>query len=221
MTGLLKIIRVGPIGPGPVSPTAYLDPVAIAFRSNPAQKVPAAPVSTATDSSSFALKSLKAASSALAVSGSTALRTSGRSMVTVSTAPSTSVRTVLERASLVVVFHERIAVLGRRSVRLLDHARADPTDQVEERPGLVVGAGSAGSAEWLQTDHGAGRLVVDVEVAGRVDQLLRCLPDGLPVACEDGAGQSVGAGAGAEVPRLIELSVGVRVHGQDRTEHLT
>src|SRR5437879_8283066 len=113
MTGLLKIIRVGPIGPGPVSPTAYLDPVAIAFRSNPAQKVPAAPVSTATNSSSFASKSLKAASSALAVSGSTALRTSGRAMVTVSTAPSTSVRTVLERPSLVVVFHERLAVVGR------------------------------------------------------------------------------------------------------------
>src|SRR2546430_12834587 len=112
MTGLLKIIRVGPIGPGPVSPTAYLDPVAIAFRPNPAQKVPAAPVSTATDSSSFALKSLKAAASALAASGSTALRTSGRSLLTVSTPPSTSVRTVLERTSLVAVLHERLPLAG-------------------------------------------------------------------------------------------------------------
>src|SRR5438094_2385842 len=134
MTGLLKIIRVGPIGPGPVSPTAYLDPVPIAFRSNPAQKVPAAPVSTATDSSSFALKSLKAASSALAVSGSTALRTSGRPMVTVSTAPSTSVRTVLERPSLVFVFHERIPVVGRGRIRCFNHAGANLPNQVQNGP---------------------------------------------------------------------------------------
>src|SRR5207253_4282249 len=173
MTGLLKIIRVGPIGPGPVSPTAYLDPVAIAFRSNPAQKVPAAPVSTATKSSSFALKSLKAASSAFAVAGSTALRTSGRSMMTVRTAPSTSVRTVLDSPSLVVVFHEWIAVVGRGRIRLFDHSGAHPADQVEERARLVVGARSARASEGLHPDDRAGRLVVDVEVAGRVDQLLR------------------------------------------------
>src|SRR3989442_16022592 len=108
-------------------------------------------------------------------------------MVMCSTSPTTTVPSVLVRTSLVVVFHERIAVLGRRRVRLLDHARADPTDQIEERPGLVVRAGSAGSAERLQTDHGAGRLVVDVEVAGRVDELLRRLSDGLPISREDGA----------------------------------
>src|SRR2546430_3145625 len=139
MTGLLMITRVAPMGRAPVSPPAYLDRVAISFGPTRAQKVPAAPVSTATNSSSFALKSLKAASSALAVSGSTALRTSGRSMVTVSTAPSTSVRTVLERPSLVVVFHERIAVVGRGRIRFFDHARADPPNQVQEGTRLVVG----------------------------------------------------------------------------------
>src|SRR5947208_5110856 len=122
-------------------------------------------------------------------------------MVTVSTAPSTWTWTGarLEGASLVVVFHERIAVVGRGSVGLLDHARADPADQVEERPRLVIGAGGAGTAERLQTDHGACRFVVDVEVARRVDQLLGCLRDGSPVARKDGARQAVRAGAVAQV----------------------
>src|SRR5437868_15367476 len=77
MTGLFRTMRVGPIGPGPVSPTAYLDPAAIAFRSKPAQNVPAAPVSTPTASLSSSSKREKLAARAAAVSGSTALRTSG------------------------------------------------------------------------------------------------------------------------------------------------
>src|SRR6267143_1438338 len=220
MTGLVMIIRVGPIGPGPFSPTAYRDPDAIAFKSNPAQKVPAAPVSTATESSSFALKSLKAACSALAVSGSTALRTSGRSMVTVRTAPSTSVRTLLERPSLVVVFHERVAVVGRGRVRLFDHPWAHPADQVEERACLVVGTGSARASERLHPDDRAGRLVVDVEVAGCVDQLFGGLANRLPVASKHRAGEPVRARPVAQVERLVELAVRVRIDSEDRAEEL-
>src|SRR3989440_2408943 len=220
MTGLLRTMRVGPIGPAPVSPTAYLDPAAIAFRSNPAQNVPAAPVSTATERTSVASKLAKAASSALAVSGSTALRTSGRSMVTVTTAPSTSVLTVLDRASLVVVFHERIAVVGRRRVRLFDDAGAHPTDQVQERTGFVVRARRARPTERLQPDDCAGRLVVDVEVARRVDELLGSFSDRLPVRGEDRAGQPVRACPVAQVERLIELAVGVGIDGEDGPEQL-
>src|SRR5438105_8634001 len=220
MTGLFRTMRVGPIGPGPVSPTAYLDPAAIAFRSKPAQTVPAAPVSTPTASLSSSSKREKLAARAAAVSGSTALRTSGRSMVTVSTAPSTSTRTFLDRASLVVVFHERIAVVGRGRVRLLDHARADPADQVQEGARLVVRARRAGATERLQTDDRARRLVVDVEVAGRVDELLRSLADRLPVAGEHRAGQPVRACPVAQVERLVELTVRVGVHGEDGPEQL-
>src|SRR5438874_4216099 len=115
-------------------------------------------------------------------------------MVTVTTVPSTSYLTVLlERAPLVVVFHIRVAVVDRRRVRLLDHAGADPADQVEERPRLVVGAGGAGATERLQPNDRAGRLVVDVEVAGRVDELLRRLANRLPVGGENRAGQAVRA----------------------------
>src|SRR5256886_17016470 len=191
MTGLLRTMRVGPIGPASARPTDSAHPAATAFRSSPARTVPAAPVSTATERSSVASKLAKAASSALAVSGSTALRTSGRSMVTVTTAPSTSVLTVLDRASLVVVFHERIAVVGRRRVRLLDDARAHPTDQVQERTGFVVPARRARPTERLQPDDCAGRLVVDVAVARRVDELLGRFSDRLPGRGVDRAGHAV------------------------------
>src|SRR6266852_2017534 len=198
ITGLVSSIRVGPIGPGPCASIGRPD-AATSLRSKPAQKVPFAPASTATDRFSSSSKRVNASRSASAVATPTALRTCGRSMVTVATAPSTSYRMVLEGASLVVVFHEGVAVIGGRRVRLLDHARADPADQVEERAGLVVGARRARAAERLQAYDSACRLVVDVEVAGRVDEPLRRLADRLPVPRENRARQPVRTGAVAQV----------------------
>jgi hypothetical protein len=94
MTGLASIMRVGPIGPGPSSSSRDAAPDASAFRSKPAQKVPPAPVRTATLRSGSDSKRENDSRSACAVSGSTALRTPGRSMVTVRTAPSTSYLTM-------------------------------------------------------------------------------------------------------------------------------
>src|SRR5437660_8215766 len=213
-------MRVGPIGPSPVSLRRFPPPDASAFRSKPAQKVPCPPVSTATDRTSSFSKRRKLPARAAAVSESTAFRTVGRSMMTVSTAPSTSSLSVLERASLVIVFHERIAVIGGRRVRLLDHPRTHPPDQVEERARLVVGARRTSASERLHPDDRAGRLVVDVEVAGGVDEPFRGFPDRLPVAGEDRAGQPVRACAVAEVERLVELAVSVAIDGQVRTKEL-
>ena len=42
-----------------------------------------------------------------------------------------------------------VAPVGRGDEVLLDHPRADPAEQVENRPRLVVGAGAAGAAERL------------------------------------------------------------------------
>src|SRR3989442_1641791 len=42
--------------------------------------------------------------------------------------------------------HERIAMVGWRRVRLLDHPRARPADEVEDGAGLVVGARCASTA---------------------------------------------------------------------------
>src|SRR5438105_13536115 len=125
-------MRVGPIGPSPTSLRRFPKPAARAFRSKPAQNVPPAPVSTATASCGSASNRAKLPAKAAAVSESTALRTSGRSMVTVRTAPSTSLRTVLGRASLVVVFHVWVTVVGGRRVRLFDDRRAHPEDPVQE-----------------------------------------------------------------------------------------
>src|ERR1022692_1086402 len=83
IAGFESSMRVGPIGPSPPSLSALGRPAAIAFRSAPAQKVPPAPVSTATCSVSSASKDRKASASAAAVAASTALRASGRLMVTV------------------------------------------------------------------------------------------------------------------------------------------
>ena len=73
--------------------------------------------------------------------------------------------------------HERIAVVPRRVEGLLDRPRADPAHQVQLRARLVVGARAARAAERLLADDRAGRLVVDVEVAGRVAQRRRRLDD--------------------------------------------
>ena len=48
--------------------------------------------------------------------------------------------------SRLLILHEGIPVAHRRHERLLDAARADPAQEVEDRAGLVVGAGCA-------TDH--------------------------------------------------------------------
>src|SRR5439155_469441 len=99
-------------------------------------------------------------------------------------------------------------------------ARAFRSKPAQKRPRLVIGSRSARAAEWLQPDHGTGRLVIDVEVAGRVDQLLGRLADRLAVAGEDRPGESVGACPVAQVKRLVKLAVCVRIDGEDGAEKL-
>src|SRR5690606_25248869 len=69
-----------------------------------------------------------------------------------------------------LLLHVRVAVVGRRRERLLDRPGADPAEQVVVEAGLVVRAARTGAAERLLRDDGAGRLVVDVEVAGRLSE---------------------------------------------------
>jgi hypothetical protein len=96
IVGLRVRRRVGPIGPSRVSVRRFRrDSSVSACRSAPAQKVPPAPVRTPATRSSSASSSSNAASRADAVGPSTALRTSGRSMVTTRTGPSRSVRTAV------------------------------------------------------------------------------------------------------------------------------
>ncbi len=90
MTGLPSVSRVGPIGPGPSSGMGRRSPSATALRSAPAQNVPPAPVRTATARSSSWSKATKASRNWSAQTLSTALRRSGRLMVTTVTGPSCS-----------------------------------------------------------------------------------------------------------------------------------
>src|ERR1700677_2814718 len=88
ITGLASASRVGPMGPGPSSATGRRSPSESAVRSAPAQKVPPAPVRTATAAAGSASKARKASSRAAAVAPSTALRRSGRHRLTTVTGPS-------------------------------------------------------------------------------------------------------------------------------------
>ena len=58
-------------------------------------------------------------------------------------------------------------------------------------PALSFVPGGARAAERLLADDGAGRLVVDVEVAGRVASASCASSDGGAIAREDRAGQGV------------------------------
>src|SRR5439155_12297595 len=100
MTGFVRRKRVGPSGPSPSSVNGLPLPLASAFRSAPAQKVPAAPVSTATAWCSPRSKARNVAASAAAVGPSIAFRTAGRLMVTTRTSPSDSTSIVLMRCPL-------------------------------------------------------------------------------------------------------------------------
>ena len=96
----------------------------------------------------------------------------------------------------------------------------DPADQVPDRAGLVVRARGAGAAERLLPDDGAGRLVVDVEVAGGVAEAVRRLLDGRAILGEDRAGQPVGRRRVDQVERVVPVLLVVDVRRDDGAEEL-
>lgn len=61
--------------------------------------------------------------------------------------------------------HIRIGDGAGRAEGLLHRMGADPADHVQHSASLVVGAGGPRPAEGLLSHHGAGALVVDVEVS--------------------------------------------------------
>ena len=63
---------------------------------------------------------------------------------------------------------------------LLDRLCTGPLEHVVRTASLVVGPGETSSTEWLLADHGAGGLVVDVEVPGGSLQQLSGLVSKLP-----------------------------------------
>ena len=115
-----------------------------------------------------------------------------------------------------VGLHVGVADAERRDGRLLDRARRRPAHEVVRPAGLVVRARGAAAAERLLGDDGAGGLVVDVEVARRVAQLVVRERDRRAVAREDRAGQRVGRGAVAQLERLGVARLGVRVDREAR-----
>src|SRR5262249_36283769 len=122
----------------------------------------------------------------------------------------------LARRALSRFAEERVAPVARRHERLLDRARADPAQQIEDRARLVVGARRARAAKRLLADDGAGRLVVDVEVAGGEAQRFERLAHGDAVVRENGSRQSVFRRRVRELERLDVLRVVVDVDREHR-----
>src|SRR4029450_6247540 len=98
-----------------------------------------------------------------------------------------------------------------RAERFLDRARVYPANEVELRPGLVIGARRARPAERLLADDRTRRLVVDVVVAGRIAQCGAGLAERSPIAREDSAGQRIRRRAVDEGERLEPGAVVERI----------
>src|SRR3954466_10693712 len=95
----------------------------------------------------------------------------------------------------------------------LDRAGAGEADEIPNSPSFVVGAGRARATERLGPDDGAGGLVVDVEVAGRVAEGIVGIADRPRVAGEDRAGESVRGRLVDEGQCLLPVGVVVDVGG--------
>jgi len=115
---------------------------------------------------------------------------------------------------------EGIAVVGGRNEGFLDGAGAEPAIEVQDGTRLIVGAARAGSAEGLLADNGAGRLVVDVEVACAVSKLVRGQFHRVPILGDHRAGEGVGGGLVDQFQGLLELVLIVDVDRQDRAKDL-
>src|SRR5215217_8622976 len=116
--------------------------------------------------------------------------------------------------------HVRVVVIGRRYERLLDGPGRRPPQQVERGARLIVGARSARAAERLLPDDGAGRLVVDIEVARGEPQPVLCLQHCLPVVGDDRSRQRVLRAVVDDIEHLLVVGVGIHVYRQDGSEVL-
>src|SRR5450755_2681790 len=155
--------RASPRSPASGSPDSA--PRATVRRSAPAQKWPPEPVRTATRAVASASKARKASARARAVGPSTALRTSGRSIVTTQTSSPRSTRTLVMRLLLAsVAQHERDRLVGERverDARRRARLRSVPRRREIDRP----------------ENHQAGQLRVGTEAALAVQLVERRLPD--------------------------------------------
>src|SRR5581483_1481910 len=85
---------------------------------------------------------------------------------------------------------------------------------------LVVGARRTRTAKGLLAHDRSRRLVVHVEVAGRVAQPVRRTLDRIAVIGDHGTGQRVLGTAIDDVEDLVKALVGIDMDGEDRAEVL-
>src|SRR3990172_5500668 len=185
MTGLLRSIRLGPIGPSPSSSDGSRRPGAESdLRSYPPQKQPPAPLSTAASASPSFSKARNASRSAAAVSGSTAFRASGRLMMTVVTGPSFSTRTFMGRGSFLSIHY---ADNRAREPRAAPHRRA-AVAQLLGLHGLALAAvGDRVEAEVRPHRIHLHQVVLGVghDAAIPIEPAELAIPDLVHLACRD------------------------------------
>src|SRR6476646_6941155 len=116
--------------------------------------------------------------------------------------------------------HVRIFVIRRWGEGLLDRARAHPAHQVQLRARLVVRSRTARAAERLLSDHGAGWLVVDVEIPRGVPQSHHRFANRPALRREHSARERVWRRGVDDLERLLPPRVVVYVRRDDRAEDL-
>src|SRR5262245_375814 len=87
--------------------------------------------------------------------------------------------------------HKRVTVIGWRDEDLFDRAGADPTHQDHHRSGFIVRTARSRTSERLLPDDGAGRLVVNIEIARSKPKNAIGFGDGCPTCSEHATRQTV------------------------------
>ena len=113
---------------------------------------------------------------------------------------------------------EWVTVIGRRGQCLLDRPRADPAEEVEVGPCLVIGSRSSGTSERLLTNDCACWFVVDVKVAGGIFECAHGVIDGVAFTGKHGASEGVFTRGIYRLQDAVEVIGGVDVNRDDRPE---
>lgn len=111
-----------------------------------------------------------------------------------------------------------------RAELLLDRTQADEARHEVGTAGLVVGAASSGTAEWLLANYSTSALAVDVEVSGGIAESAVSEADNGTILSENRSSQGVFAGLVDLLADLGEVGVGgilVAVDNKDGAEELT
>ena len=112
----------------------------------------------------------------------------------------------------------RIAIFGGRHKVFLYGTRTDPAQQVQVAARFIIRTRSPGAAERLLTNHGAGRLIVIIEITGCIAQYTAGLHHGITVLAENGTCEPLWRGFLTQLQRSFKVLVLVYINAHHRAK---